>query len=386
MRKPPPTSASRVNYVSSKQGEAQTVHSGCSDERSYQVTSSKQLVRAPDQPQADRSFARHSANEEPSQTRNLSRTPQHYECEEPVNSWSVTRDTGAGPRYEVTKTYAQRGPMRQYRLTASTSFRCFRCGLAKTSKLVTVFRQDWHKLLCNGCYGRLLSLHDIRAESADDSKRADALAEQLLMFASADERRDAMELLRIRANRIDQLSDRSQRLLSTSEFVASHLANATGLDWSAAIVGICKAVEVELVKRLIEPLALECRYADLDRDIQDNDLRRIARFCAGRTDKAPELGVIHHFLQTARNSRHRQDTSPLLHALRQILRQWPDSDWLLESDGALVVLEQVTAQHRNRAVHTEALEESDFDACHQLVLGENGMLWELVRATKSRRQ
>ena len=165
----------------------------------------------------------------------------------------MTKDTGAGPRYEVTKTYAQRGPMRQYRLAASTSFRCFRCGQAKTSKLVTVFRQDWNNLLCNSCYGRLLSLHDIRAGSADDSERADALAEQLLALTSVDEQRDAMELLRIRANRIDQLTERSQRLLATSEFVASHLANATDLDWSAAIVGICKAVEVELVKRVIEP-------------------------------------------------------------------------------------------------------------------------------------
>lgn len=93
--------------------------------------------------------------------------------------------------------------------------------------------------------------------------------------------------------------------------------------------------------------------------------------------KPPELGVMRHF-------RSRQDTSPLLHALRQILRQWPDSDWLLEPDGALVVLEQVTARHRNRAVHTDELEKSDFDACHQLVLGEQGTLWALVRATKSR--
>ena len=79
--------------------------------------------------------------------------------------WLMTRDPAAGPRYEVKKTYAQRGPMRQYRLAASTSFRCFRCGLAKTSKLATVFREDWTHLLCNGCYGRLLSLHDIRAGS-----------------------------------------------------------------------------------------------------------------------------------------------------------------------------------------------------------------------------
>ena len=138
------------------------------------------------------------------------------------------------------------------------------------------------------------------------------------------------------------------------------------------------------MERLIEPLVLECRDADLDEDIQDTDLGRVARFCAGRTDKPPELGVIHHFLQTARHSRSRQDTSPLLHALRKLLRRWPDSDWLVQPDGALAALEQVTTRHRNRAVHTDELQQSDFDACHRLVLGEQGMLWALVRATKSR--
>ena len=296
----------------------------------------------------------------------------------------TTRDIGVGPRYEVTKTYAERGPMQQYRLAASTSFNCFRCGLAKTSKLLTVFRHDWNHLLCNGCYGRLISLHDIRAGSADDSDRADALAEQLLALISVDEQRNALALLRIRADGINELTERSLRLLATADFVASHLANATDLDWSAAVVGICKAVEVELVERLIEPLALECRATDLDADVQDDDLGRVARYCAGRTDKPPELGVIRHFLRTARHSRSRQGTSALMHALRRTVRRWPDSAWLFEPEGALVVLGQLTAQYRNRAVHTDELQRSDFDACHDLVLGEQGMLWALMRATSSR--
>jgi hypothetical protein len=35
---------------------------------------------------------------------------------------------GPSFRYEVVKTYPQRGPLQQYRLAASTSFLCFRCG------------------------------------------------------------------------------------------------------------------------------------------------------------------------------------------------------------------------------------------------------------------
>ena len=46
-------------------------------------------------------------------------------------------DSGHSFRYEIVKTYPSRGPLQQYRLAASTSFLCSRCGSAKTSKLVT---------------------------------------------------------------------------------------------------------------------------------------------------------------------------------------------------------------------------------------------------------
>ena len=41
-------------------------------------------MRAPDRSQADRSFARHEASEEPSQARTRRERHFHYECEEPV--------------------------------------------------------------------------------------------------------------------------------------------------------------------------------------------------------------------------------------------------------------------------------------------------------------
>ena len=45
---------------------------------------SDRLVRAPDRSQADRSFARHEASEEPSQARTRRERHFHYECEEPL--------------------------------------------------------------------------------------------------------------------------------------------------------------------------------------------------------------------------------------------------------------------------------------------------------------
>jgi hypothetical protein len=44
-----------------------------------------------------------------------------------------------------------------------TNFTCWRCGSTKTSKLVTVVDTDRQRLLCNGCYGQLLSLWEIKS-------------------------------------------------------------------------------------------------------------------------------------------------------------------------------------------------------------------------------
>jgi hypothetical protein len=46
----------------------------------------------------------------------------------------------------VTKTYASRGPIQQFRPSESTSFSCFRCGDNKNSKLVTVYYGNWSRL------------------------------------------------------------------------------------------------------------------------------------------------------------------------------------------------------------------------------------------------
>lgn len=67
----------------------------------------------------------------------------------------------------VTKTYPQRGPLQQFRFAESTAFRCFRCSNAKKSKLITVYAGDWSRRLCNGCYGCLLSIYDIKGRNQD---------------------------------------------------------------------------------------------------------------------------------------------------------------------------------------------------------------------------
>jgi hypothetical protein len=99
---------------------------------------------------------------------------------------------------------------------------------------------------------------------------------------------------------------------------------------------------VELVARLIEPLRTASQNSDLQVDIDDMHLGRIARYCARRTVTPPEIGAIRHFLQTAASSKRRQASSPLIGRLRAVVVRWPNSDWLFDVDRGLRVMAELT--------------------------------------------
>jgi hypothetical protein len=251
----------------------------------------------------------------------------------------------------------------------------------KTSKLVTVFAGDWAQLLCNGCYGWLLSVYNVKAQADDAGSKAEVLAAGLLRLVPVDAARRCEELVVLREGRARTLQPRSLRLLATSTFVATQLEGTTSLDWSAAVIGFCKAVEVELLARLVEPLRTAAQGSDLQVDVDDKDLGRVARYCSGRSATPPEIGAIRHFLHTAASSRRRQASSPLIGRLRTVVQRWPNSDWLFDVDGGLKAMAELTTRFRNRAAHTDELTPEDYSAGFELVAGPDGILWSLVWAT-----
>lgn len=288
-------------------------------------------------------------------------------------------------RYDVAKAYPQRGPLQQYRLAASTSFMCFRCGSGKTSKLVSTVQSDWNRLLCNGCYGRLLSIWEIKAGSLEEESRDAALLQMLAATAPPDEVVRAQSRLMASTPGYALLSEPAQRMLATAHAVTTALRNATGLDWSVAIIGLCKAVEVEAVQRIAEPLRLAARCHDIGADMADPDFGRMARYCVGKAN-APELGSLAHFLRTAANSQRRAATSALVAALRAVAKPWPSADWLFAKGGLADSVERLTREYRNPAAHTTLLSEQDFTRCCGLVHGDDGLLWRLVVATSRAKQ
>lgn len=285
--------------------------------------------------------------------------------------------------FKIVKEYPPRGPLQLFRLEVASAFTCFRCGVGKKAKLRTVFRGNPNRLLCNGCYGRLLSMYEVKSGTADDDDKVTGLAELLLGLATLEDARRAVDQMHIATNSSRFLTPLSLRFLGTSEHVATKLYGVSDLDWSAAIIGLCKAVEVEVVTRIIDPLKKATNGQDLSGDVRDKDLGRVAAYCSEKTTKPPEIGSIRHCLHTAAHSEKRAVSSQLLKELRRLVSAWPRSKWLLSDTGLLGKLDVLASKYRNPAAHTEELGAEDYLACKELVAGPSGLLWELVIATSS---
>src|SRR3972149_2297140 len=124
---------------------------------------------------------------------------------------------------KVVTAYPPRGPMQQFRLEQAAAFDCFRCGETKKAKLRTVYGGDDSRLLCNGCYGRLLSIFDIKAGTGTEDENAEGLANVLLGLASVDDARRAARRHQLAEKHVDVLTPLAVRFLGTAEHVATSL-------------------------------------------------------------------------------------------------------------------------------------------------------------------
>lgn len=291
-------------------------------------------------------------------------------------------------RFDVIKNYPQRGPLRQHRLSAATGFECSRCAKSKKAKLVSVILDDWGRLLCNACYGRLLSLWEVKSGESTDEERHEEILSLLRGLSTGDQVERSRKALLERHGQAGLLSQSALTMLATSEAVASGLAlKATELDWSAAIIGLCKAVEIEAARLVAEPLRRSVEGLDLSDDLHNRDTKRMAHFCNG-SGNPPELGALGHFLATVGKQRKREGESVLSVALRGISRDWPNSEWLFEKneDGFIKSVKRLAQEYRNPAAHTELLTQEEYDSCNKMIQGEKGILWNLHTATRPYRK
>ncbi|MDA0931588.1 MAG: hypothetical protein O3C32_09485, partial [Bacteroidetes bacterium] len=71
--------------------------------------------------------------------------------------FSKIKDDMPKPPEKIIKEYPARGPLTQFRFEKLIHFTCSRCNQAKTSKMLAISDQNWDNILCNGCYGLMLS-------------------------------------------------------------------------------------------------------------------------------------------------------------------------------------------------------------------------------------
>lgn len=283
---------------------------------------------------------------------------------------------------EIVKTYPQRGAMQQFRISELTAFHCFRCGQSKKSRLVVVYENDWNRLLCNGCYGRLLSIYEIKAGTKLDDEKATDLAEVLLSLLNKDQVREAERLYQLSEKRAVLLSETALKFVSTSEHLSRVLEIVPDLDWSPATIGLCKAVELEIIERILIPLLAQTKGINIEVDVKDKDLGRVAKFIVEPNNKPPEMGTFAHFLQTSINSQTRRTTSPIVERLYKLFHSWPNSDWISNPDGLYTSIVRLTQDFRNPAAHINTLTKQDYENCREFVIGANGILWKLISATQ----
>ena len=132
------------------------------------------------------------------------------------------------------------------------------------------------RLLCNGCSGRLLSLWEIKAGDLPDAERDLAVLELLAEDVPMSDIAAARSRLQEQAAVYSSVSAQAQLGLATAEAVSGALRHTSGLDWSAAIICLCKAVELEVVRCVAEPWRDATAGLDLAADLKDKDLMRVA--------------------------------------------------------------------------------------------------------------
>jgi hypothetical protein len=251
--------------------------------------------------------------------------------------------------------------------------------------LITTYAGNWSRTLCNGCYGRLLSLYEIKSGQATLDERAEQLSTALLLLASTDQQRLAERLFKASDNRATTLSPEAMRFIATAEHIATQLESSPQLEWSPAVIGLCKAVEVEIIRRILAPLVTAAHSENLSVDAKDKDIGRVAAFCSGLSGKPPELGTFAHFLQTVINSEQRRSTSSLIRCFLIVMKQWTGSTWILDPNGLHRSLTLLTTHYRNRAAHIDELTQADYDACRELAIGAEGVIWKMIVSTETHR-
>ena len=179
-----------------------------------------------------------------------------------------------------------------------------------------------------------------------------------------------------------QLSEFTRKCVRSAEWIAEQFSSEPEFEWSCAVLPLCKGLENEIHERMLCPLRDAANGVSLTEDCQDKDFSKVAKYCSGKARKPPEMGTFAWFLSAAVNSKDRRERSQLLQIFFAVVAAMANQSWLLSATGLLSALNEVTQKFRNPAAHLDALTKKQYEECRDFLIGEDGVLWALIDATR----
>ncbi|MGB8218726.1 MAG: hypothetical protein WCE94_15615 [Candidatus Methanoperedens sp.] len=288
----------------------------------------------------------------------------------------------------IVKRYPPKGNLQLFRYDSNTPFECWRCQETKVSKLQAVVTLKKPHIICNACYGYLLSLAEIKAQDIEPWQKADQIHDLTITQVSERVAASAVEKQEQKHKQYWKFTSReAKRFIGTAEFLYERMLDHDDLDFSGPIIELIKAFEHECVSRFVEPMRavasrtnlLEC---EIQKDCQDDDFGHMAKYVFGHGAKPPELGRISHALDVFIHSKKRIQDSRFLKILDDQISLCHDRDYFINKERFVAQVNQLTQSYRNPAAHIGSMSKKDYEECEAMLMNDNGALWQLITAIR----
>lgn len=288
----------------------------------------------------------------------------------------------------IIKCHPPKGNLQLIRYDSTAPFECWRCRRTKVSKLQAIVLLERPRIICNACYGYLLSLAEIKAQDIEPWLKADKIHDLTLKEVSAKVAAQAAEKEAERRKQYWKfLSPNAIRFIGTAEHLYELMANRDDLDFSPLIVELVKSFEHECIIGFVESIRNRATNASFTEnevriDCKDEDFGQLAKYVFGRGTKPPELGKIAHALKTFLHSKKRIQESKFLRILDTHISSCRDGDYFINEKRFVAQVDKLTQSYRNRAAHIDYMPKRAFEECRAMLMDADGALWQLVTAIK----